>query len=113
MSRSERGVLRLALVVTLALAPAPPAGGNGETQREVQGRVVSIDGRTGTLVVASEFRGRMTRVTLRAGPGVPVYGCSGEPTTLDRVKQGTAVSVFYEVLGAEGVANLVVMEPAP
>jgi hypothetical protein len=92
-------------------APGRPALANGDTQREVQGRVVAVDGRARTLVVDRQFRGKTARMTLRAGPGLTVFACGGESTTLDRVKTGAVVSVFYEAVGAEGVANLVVVEP--
>jgi hypothetical protein len=102
----------VALAVGLALGGAiSPALGNGDTQREIQGRVVAVDRPAGTLVVAREFRGKTARVTLRAGPGLTVFACGDDRATLDRVKAGMIVSVFYEVLGAEGVANLVVVEP--
>ena len=101
------------LVATLAFcAPGGSALGNGDVQREIQGRVVSVDTAGRTLVVAQEFRGKTTRLTLRMGPGLTVFACGDEPAALDRVKAGMTVSVFYEVLGAEGVANLVVVEPA-
>lgn len=103
----------IGLVVVLALAGASgPTLGNGDVQREIQGRVVSIDASARTLVVAREFRGKTTRLALRAGSGLTVFACGDESATLDRVQPGVAVSVFYEVLGAEGVANLVVIEPA-
>jgi hypothetical protein len=62
-------------------------------------------------VVEREFRGKTTRLAIRAAPTTPVYACGAERPTLDQVKAGMVVSVFYEVLGAEGVANLVVVEP--
>ncbi|MGH7326030.1 MAG: hypothetical protein ACREJ9_15495 [Candidatus Rokuibacteriota bacterium] len=109
---ARRRAAGVALVAALALSgPIGAALGNGDTQREVQGRVVSVDMQARTLVVDREFRGKTTRVTLRTGPGLTVFACGGESATLDRVKTGTLVSVFYEVLGTEGVANLVVVEP--
>ncbi|MGH7389741.1 MAG: hypothetical protein ACREM3_09830 [Candidatus Rokuibacteriota bacterium] len=109
--------LRRAAGIGLAAAiassvPGGPALGNGDVQREIQGRVVSVDARARTLVVAREFRGKTARLTLRAGSGLTVFGCGGESATLERVKAGMVVSVFYEALGAEGVTNLVVVEPA-
>lgn len=101
----------LVAVMTLGGASGP-ALGNGDVQREIQGRVVSVDAGARTLVVAREFRGRTARLTLRAGSGLTVFACGDESATLDRVKRGMVVSVFYEVLGVEGVANLVVIEPA-
>ena len=112
MSRVRRGVALLALAG--AVAPAAwsgPALGNGDVQREIQGRVVSVDTRAGTVVVAREFRGKTTRLTLRVTPGTPVFACGEERAALDGIKTGAIVSVFYEALGTEGVANLVVVEP--
>lgn len=85
---------------------------NGVTQREVQGRVASVDAATGTMVVVSEFRGKTTRVTLKAAPGVRIFDCATEQTSLERVRKGMSVSAFYEVVGADGVVNLIVVEPA-
>jgi hypothetical protein len=98
----------LALMAAFAQSPAL---GNGEVQREIHGRVVAVDPPAGTLVVAREFRGKTARVGLRAGPRLTVFACGDEQTALDRVKRGMVVSVFYEALGAEGVVNLVVVEP--
>jgi hypothetical protein len=107
---SQRPAVPGALAALVVLALAGSALGNGETQREVQGRLVAVDARAGSLVVAQEFRGKTARVTLRIRPGTAVFSC-GEGGGLDRVKPGMVISVFYEVLGAEGVANLVVVEP--
>jgi len=121
MTRRGRAVIGGALAVGLAAlspgAPSGPAGrpapaeANGDTQREVQGRVVSVAAAAGTLVVAREFRGKTTRVTLKAAPTVQVFACADERAGLDRVKTGMVVSAFYEVVGADGVANLIVVEP--
>ena len=99
-------IAMLALVVL-------PAGteANGVTQREIQGRVVSVAAAAGTLVVAREFRGKTTRVTLKASPTVRVFSCAEAASPLDRVKKGMTVSAFYEVVGADGVVNLIVVEP--
>ncbi|HEU4367802.1 MAG TPA: hypothetical protein VFV05_06165 [Methylomirabilota bacterium] len=91
--------------------PPAPAEANGDTQREVQGRVVSVDPAAGTLVVAREFRGKTTRVTLKATPAVQVFACADERAGIDRVRAGMVVSAFYEVVGADGVVNLIVIEP--
>lgn len=108
-----RAVAGVVLVTGAAVAGAGgPALGNGDVQREIEGRVVSVDARARTLVVAREFRGKTTRLALRAGPNLTVFACGDESVALDRVKTGMVVSVFYEVLGSEGVANLVVIEPA-
>jgi hypothetical protein len=92
--------------------PPAPAEANGDAQREVQGRVVSVDPATGVLVVAREFRGKTTRVTLRTAPSLQVFACADEATGLDRVKAGMLVSAFYEVVGTDGVVNLLVVEPS-
>jgi hypothetical protein len=109
------GVVAVGLAVFVHATPIGPAGrpveANGDTQREVQGRVVAVDAGAGTLVVAREFRGKTTRVTLTAAPTVRVFACADERPSLDRVKPGMVVSAFYEVVGAEGVVNLVVVEP--
>jgi hypothetical protein len=89
-----------------------PAEANGVNQREIQGRVESVDAAGGTLVVAREFRGKTTRVALRAAPGMRVFACADERAGLDRVRTGMIVSAFYEVVGADGVVNLIVVEPA-
>lgn len=108
------GSVRIVLLATLAIVPAASSAlANGDSQREVEGRVVRVDPRAGTLVVAHQFRGKTTNLTLRARPGAPVFACGGAPATLDRLKPGVTVSVFYEVLGGEGVANVVVVEAAP
>lgn len=113
MTVDRRVAVGLGLVAMLALGgPGRPALGNGDTQREIQGRVVSVDAQAGRLVVERQFRGKTARVSLRAGTGLTVFACVGPSATLARLKTGTLVSVFYEVLGAEGVANLVVVEPA-
>jgi hypothetical protein len=110
--RPRRRAVGVALVAALAmLEGVGSARGNGEVQREIQGRVVAVDPPAGTLVVAREFRGKTARLSLRAGPRLTVFACGDEQAALDRVKQGMVVSVFYEALGAEGVANLVVVEP--
>lgn len=111
------GGKRLARAVALATSlavggPVALAAANGVTQREIQGRVVSVDAAAGVMVVASEFRGKTTRVTLRAAPGIRVFDCAAEAASLGRVRKGMTVSAFYEVVGAEGVVNLIVVEPS-
>lgn len=99
----------IAIVVFGVLAGLAEA--NGVTQRELQGQVVSVDAANGTLVVAREFRGKTTRVTLKAGSAIRVFTCADTRTSLERVKTGMTVSAFYEVVGADGVVNLIVVEP--
>ena len=100
----------LALIALLIVPVAATA--NGVNQREIQGRIVSVDAAAGTMVVASEFRGRTTRVTLKAAPKMRVFDCASEKMGLDRVKKGMSVSAFYETVGSDGVVNLIVVEPA-
>ncbi len=108
-----RGALAIALSAALVAGAAPVrATANGATQREVQGLVVSVDAAAGTLVVAREFRGRSVRVTLKVAPAIRVFECAGEHAGLGRVKAGMTVSAFYEVAGAGGIANLIVIEPS-
>ncbi|MBI4609241.1 MAG: hypothetical protein HY726_09540 [Candidatus Rokubacteria bacterium] len=100
------------LAACLVLAVLPGAAlANGATQREIQGRVLSTDVPAGTLVVEQTFRGKTTRLRLVAPPGVRVFSCGGETQRFDQVKAGAPVSVFYEVAGSEGVANMIVIEP--
>jgi len=100
-----------ALASVLALLGPGEARANGETQREVQGRVASVDTAAGTLVVVREFRGQTSHVPLRARAAVRVFVCGEASLTLDRVKPGMTVSVFYEVVGTDGVVNTIVVEP--
>jgi hypothetical protein len=79
-------------------------------QRDVHGRVASVDAGSGRLVVIREFRGRTAPVALRAQPGTRIFSCGAESMGLDRVKRGMMVSVFYEVVGPDGIANLIVIE---
>jgi hypothetical protein len=110
MSRRTRVIVAVAIGSWLAMLAG--AAANGVTQREIQGRVVSVDAAAGTLVVAREFRGKTTRVTLKATPSVRVFTCSDARASLDRVKTGMTVSAFYEAVGGiDGVANLIVIEP--
>jgi hypothetical protein len=109
-----RVVVQAGVVAMMAVtALVGRAGANGVNQREIQGRVVSVDAASGTLVVAREFRGKTTRVTLKAGSAIRVFTCAEARLGLEGVKKGTSVSAFYEVVGADGVVNLIVVEPAP
>ncbi len=115
MTRARIAAVARASTVAMALISAlvGPAGANGVTQREIQGRVVSIDAGSGTLVVAREFRGKTTQVTLKAAAAVRVFLCVEGRPGLEQVKEGMTVSAFYEVVGADGVVNLIVVEPRP
>jgi hypothetical protein len=50
---------------------------------------------------------------MTAAPATRLYVCSDERVALEQVQAGVPLSVFYEVVGADGIANLVVTEPAP
>lgn len=104
--------LALVLAATM-LALHAVAAANGVNQRELNGRVVSVDAAAGTLVVATQFRGKTSQVTLKAAPALRVFSCTEARSTLERVKPGATVSAFYEVVGADGVVNLIVIEPGP
>ena len=113
MTWRSRAAMAGALAVSLtAGGPGGRVEANGTTQREVQGRVESIDAAKGTLVVAHAFRGKTTRLVLKATPAAKVFTCADERLGIDRIKRGMIVSAFYEVVGADGVVNLVVVEPA-
>jgi hypothetical protein len=103
--------MKAIVTILFALLPGVVAA-NGVNQREIQGRLVSVDAASGTMVVASEFRGRTTRVTLKAAPKIRVFDCTSETMGLDGVRKGMSISAFYEVVGADGVVNLIVVEPA-
>jgi hypothetical protein len=105
--------MRRALVAAILLAGAlvGRVEANGTNQREIQGRVESVDAAAGRLVVVREFRGKMLRVTLKATPASRVFECAGERAGLDRVRAGMVVSAFYELVGTDGVVNLIVIEP--
>jgi hypothetical protein len=104
--------MRWLVAVAILVLPLT-ARANGVNQRDIEGRVVSVDPVAGTMVVASEFRGKTTRVTLKAGPKLSVFECADEAVGLDRVGKGMSVTTFYEVVGSDGVVNLIVVEPAP
>jgi hypothetical protein len=103
------------LVALLLVAPGLASPGavwaNGVTQREIQGTVVAADPGRGILVVERTFRGKATRIRLTVREAVRVFSCGSEAVGLDRVKVGATVSVFYEVAGSAGVANMIVVEP--
>jgi len=97
----------------LSIGRNPPDEVNVVVEVPVGGEPIKyeMDKAAGTLVVAQEFRGKTTRVTLKAAPTVEVFACADERAGLDRVKTGMVVSAFYEVVGADGVVNLIVVEP--
>lgn len=107
-----KAIVRLGVVAALALVLACEAGANGrEVQREIIGRVVAVDVGAGTVVVERELRGRVWRLTLRVPAATPIFTCGRAAATLRDVRRGDLVSVYYEVMGLEGLANLVVVEP--
>lgn len=105
--------LARALLATLAIvgASAGDVAANGAVQREIEGRVESVDTPSGRLVIVREFRGRTWRVEVTAAQGSKVYTCTDERVGFDRLQAGMPLSVFYEVVGADGIANLIVTEP--
>lgn len=112
--RRLRAPARIVLLVLAGILTLPGATtSNGLTQREIQGRVESLDAGAGRLVVTRTFRGRTTRVAVKAARDVRVFTCADEQHGLAEVRPGMLVSVFYEVLGSDGVANLVVIEARP
>lgn len=105
-------IVRLGFVAALSMLLAGEVSANGrEVQREIIGRVVAVDVRAGTVVVERELRGRVWRLTLRVPPAIPIFNCSEVAATLAEVRRGDPVSVYYEPMGREGLANLVVVEP--
>ncbi|PYN68543.1 MAG: hypothetical protein DMD93_10325 [Candidatus Rokuibacteriota bacterium] len=112
VTRARVGALAAALVAGLVGAAPGTTSANGETQREIQGRVVSVDADARTLVVAREFRGQTRQVTLKAAPSTRVFTCAEDRAGLGHVRAGMVVSAFYEVVGVDGVVNLIVIERA-
>jgi hypothetical protein len=107
-------ILPLITAIGLLLASSDRVSANGrEVQREVLARIVSVNSQAGTFVVEPEFRGTAGRVTLRLAPGSPIFSCSGITGAVAQLRPGDRVSVYYEVMGREGLVNLVVIEPRP
>jgi len=105
-------ILHLILAAALSLVLADELSANGrEVQREVLARVVSVNPHGGTFEVEREFRGKVWRLTLRVAPTTPIFTCERTKATLAELRPGDLVSVYYEVMGREGLANLVVIEP--
>lgn len=107
--------LILALILVFALAAVAPdddAAANGrEVQREVVGRVVAVHAREATVEVEREFRGKVWRLILRVPEGAVIFTCEQTAATLAELRPGDQVSVYYEQVGREGLANLVIIEP--
>lgn len=108
MKPTRAGIV--AVVLSLILTGELYANGR-EVQREVVARVVAIDVQAGTFLVEREFRGHVWRLTLRAPPTVMIFTCEQAAATLSDVRPGDFVSVYYEPMGREGLANLVVVDP--
>lgn len=106
---NARTAMLIAALVSLALAGDADANGR-EVQREVVARVVSVDAEQGTLVVERELRGKVWRLTLAIKAATPIFDCMPEKGTLAALRAGDPVSVYYEPMGREGLANLVVVE---
>jgi hypothetical protein len=108
-----RSVVGALLAVAVVCTSSGAVSANGAVQREIQGRLESVDAASGRVVVVREFRGRTWRVELTAAPGSKVYICADERAGLDRVRAGVPLGVFYEVVGSGGIANAIVIEPGP
>lgn len=105
-------ILSLIMAAALSLGLAGEIAANGrEVQREVLARVVAVNSQEGTVVVERQLRGKVWRLTLRVAPATPIFTCARETATLAELRPGDLVSVYYEVMGREGLANLVVIEP--
>ena len=51
-------------------------------------------------------------MTLKAAPSTRVFTCAEDRAGLGHVRAGMVVSAFYEVVGVDGVVNLIVIERA-
>lgn len=101
----------MAAVALLVILTSEVCANGREVQREVVARVVAVDIQDGTFSVEHEFRGHVWRLTLRVPPTVMIFTCERAAATLSDVRPGDFVSVYYEPMGREGLANLVVVEP--
>ncbi len=107
-----KSLLTLIIAVALLLASAGEISSNGrEVQREVVARVVAINPQAGTFEVEWEFRGKVWRLTLRVESATAIFTCEQAAAALAELRPGDLVSVYYEQVGREGLANLVVVEP--
>ena len=95
----------------VVLVSIPRVEGNGDVYRELQARVVAMNQQTGSLEIERQFRGKTWRVTLKLTPETLVFGCAEKEATLAGLQAGDVVSVYYQPIGREGVATLVVLEP--
>jgi len=107
-----KAILSLVIALSFSLGLVSQIFANGrEVQREILARVVSVNSQAGTFVVEREFRGKVWRLTLRVAAATPIFTCGKAAATLAELRPGDLVSVYYEVMGREGLANLVVIEP--
>ena len=106
-----KGSVALLLAWLVLLGGGSRVEGNGDIQREIQARVVSVDQRSGTLEIERQFRGKVWRLTLKATPDTQIFTCSETDATLADMQAGDTVTVYYEPIGREGVVTLVVVEP--
>ena len=103
--------LALLLACLALLLGGSGVEGNGDIQREIQARVVSVDQQSGTLKIERQFRGKVWRLTLKATPDTQIFTCSETGATLADMQAGDMVTVYYEPIGREGVVTLIVVEP--
>lgn len=106
-----KGSLALLLAWLVLLVGGSRVEGNGDIQREIQARVVSVNQQSGTLEIERRFRGKVWRLTLKATPETQIFACSETEATLADMQAGDMVTVYYEPIGREGVVTLVVVEP--
>jgi hypothetical protein len=93
------------------IAAGDVAANGRDVQRDMVGRVVSVDAARGRLVVERTVQGKRFHVALRASPAAPVFAC-GEAGRVADLRGGDRVGVWYEAAGREGIANLVAVEAA-
>jgi hypothetical protein len=103
--------LALLLAWLVLLVGGSRVEGNGDIQREIQARVVSVDQRSGTFEIERQFRGKVWRLTLKATRDTQIFTCSEKDATLAELQPEDAVTVYYEAIGREGVVTLIVVEP--
>jgi hypothetical protein len=107
-----KSLLTLIIAVALSLTSAGEISPNGrDVQREAVARVVAVNPQARTFEVEREFRGKVWRLTLRVGSAAAIFTCEQAAATLDELRPGDVVSVYYEQVGRDGLANLVVVEP--
>ncbi len=106
-----RGSLGLLLASLVLVVGGSRVEGNGDIQREIQARVVSVDQPSGTLEIERQFRGKVWRLTLKATPDTQIFSCSEAEATLAELRPEDMVTVYYEPIGREGVVTLIVVEP--